>query len=691
LSKGVVVETGGTGGGVLRSREVAKLLSAMLLTSLVAACIAFVTGWLFHDTYAVKASLFGVVMLPVLAWLLSRGFFTSATVGFLIVLNAIAVFLLCTGGGLHDPGTILFAMVIVASGLLMNRAMALFSACLSLCCVSAVGVAELTGALQTQFSHLTNVNDLINILTVLGLTAVSVQVLTHAFFLNIERIQQTEQSYLQIFNATGEGIVLIDRNTGSFQDVNNALLEMLEISRSDLLDRSLGALTGTGETYDEVRLRAYFQAAADGNPQVFEWAARRSDGADLWLEISMRIAIVQGGQRILAVMRNVTDRRAEQQRIQVADKLQAVGQLAQGVAHDFNNQLTVILANASLLAQKLPVDSPLATYTEAIVESSRRSAALTQQLFAFARKGRRQSAPVDINALCNNVCELLRRSIDKRIEIQCQISTMPAFIEGDDAFVQNALLNLGLNARDAMPTGGTLSYAVSVVESETPGKKLVRILVTDTGIGIDPAHRARIFEPFFTTKETGHGMGLAAVYGTVKAHDGTIDVDSALGVGTTFVLVLPAMTKTVNAARTVSYTGGSTLDGTRVLLAEDEPGVAEVVVATLQILGCTVTHCKDGAEALAELDKNPESFDVVILDESMPKLTGTEVLIQMRLRNLHVPVISTSGHAKVGPGEGDTRADLFLPKPFSIDQLSESLSKALEKAQRPPKSATRVV
>ncbi len=685
-----MVETGGASGGLLRSREVAKVLRMMLLTSLAAACIALVTGLFYHDTYAVKASLLGVVTLPVLGWMLSRGLNTLATVGFLIVLNAMTVFLLCTGGGLHDPGTILFAVGIVASGLLMNRRMALLSACLSLCCVSAVGVAELTGALRTRFSHFTEVNDLINILTVLGLTAVLVQVLTRAFFLNIERIQQTEQSYLQIFNATGEGIVLIDRNTGAFQDANNALLEMLGVSRTALVDRGLDALNGNDETYGTDRLRTYFRAAAEGEPQVFEWAARKPDGADLWLEISMRIAMVQGGQRVLAVMRNVTDRREEQERIQVADKLQAVGQLAQGVAHDFNNQLTVILANASLLEQKLPADSPLATYSEAIVESCHRSAALTQQLFAFARKGRRQSAPVDINALCNNVCELLRRSIDKRIKVQCQISEMPAFIEGDDAFVQNALLNLGLNARDAMPTGGTLSYAVSLVESETPTKKLVRIVVQDTGIGIEPAYRARIFEPFFTTKETGHGMGLTAVYGTVKAHDGTIDVESAPGAGTTFILVLPAMTTTVDPPRTVSSGGGSTLAGTRVLLAEDEPSVADVVVATLQSLGCTVTHCKDGAEALAELEENPEPFDIVILDESMPKLTGTEVLIQMRLRKLHVPIISISGHAKVGPGAGDMRADLFLPKPFSLVQLSESLSKVLGQQQNQSKSATRL-
>src|SRR5512138_640010 len=257
---------------------------------------------------------------------------------------------------------------------------------------------------------------------------------------------------------------------------------------------------------------------------------------------------------------DVTERRRMEERLRQAEKLQGIGRLAGGVAHDFNNQLTGILANADFLVGALGGAAELRTAAEEIRAGAQRSARLTRQLLAFARKGNVVAIPVDVHEAIADVITLLRRSIDKRIAISTDLRAVPSVVIGDPTQLHNALLNLALNARDAMPEGGTLRFATRRVDppperraglhAPLPPGPLVELSVSDDGAGMDAETLAHVFEPFFTTKPAGEGtgLGLASVYGTIESHGGAITVASAPGRGTTFTMWLPRAEAEVAAA-----------------------------------------------------------------------------------------------------------------------------------------------
>jgi CheY-like chemotaxis protein len=286
---------------------------------------------------------------------------------------------------------------------------------------------------------------------------------------------------------------------------------------------------------------------------------------------------------------------------------------------------------------------------------------------------------IDVDALVEDVTVLLTRSIDKRIKVVHVPSTQPAIVQGDPSYLQNAVLNLGLNARDAMADGGTLRFVVDVLREGPPDstetRRWVRLRVEDTGAGMAEEVLAQIFEPFFTTKEQGNGMGLAAVYGTIQAHDGVIRVESKPQVGTTFTIQLPVAGESAVEKPPATFAVTPRFDGLRVLLADDEQAVAHVAKTLLDELGCTVTVCQDGAQALAELDKGPERFDLILLDHSMPRQSGEQVLRSLRDHRVNLPVISASGYrvARDAGGDQQYEPDAFLPKPFDLKDLARAI------------------
>jgi len=508
-------------------------------------------------------------------------------------------------------------------------------------CIS-VGVAELAGWIETNLPHELSASDVLFQAILILAVAVLVALMSRALRESIVRAHLTHQSYQEIFNASGEGIIVHD---AAF----------------------------TREAFEA-------QLSRTGpSPTRFEWCAIHREGRPVWLDVTVRSAVVGGRERVVSVLRDTSERRALEEQVQQAEKLRAVGQLARGVAHDFNNQLTVILANASLLEAEVAHEPELAEYTESIVQSSRRSAELTQQLLAFARKGQRREELVDLDELVAEVKLLLGRSIDKRIEVVHERAAEPAATRGDSTFLQSALLNLGLNARDAMPHGGTLRFAVEVVDAASGGRT-IRLRVEDTGCGMSKEVQAHVFEPFFTTKEAGNGMGLAAVYGTVVAHEGTIEVESRPGHGTRFTIELPhAAAAGPPSSAGPSEASGPRFEGVHVLLAEDEPGVARVATRILRSLGCLVTHCADGEAALAALREG--DFDVALLDHSMPRMTGAEALAAARELGCTLPVVAMSGYRE-SSGSPRHRPDAFVAKPFTRSALADALESVLKPAAR---------
>jgi PAS domain S-box-containing protein len=408
-----------------------------------------------------------------------------------------------------------------------------------------------------------------------------------------------------------------------------------------------------------------------------------------------RYRIAQSGAPILSgggettgrvlVLSDITERHALAEQLRQREKLDAIGELAGGIAHDFNNQLTAVLGYAGMLVSRLG-DPMHKRFADHILEAANRAADLTHQLLTFAHRGSFRRLPVDTHQVIAGVVDMLAHSIDKRIEIRTKLEADPSTVLADATQLQTAVLNLGLNARDAMPDGGELSFATRVVTVEdtsanraSPAGRYLEILVKDSGVGMSAETRNKVFEPFFTTKPVGKGtgLGLSSVYGTAKAHGGFLEVESELGKGSAFRLLLPVLDAVVaevpvEEARMCAGQG-------RILVVDDEPVVLGLTRDMLLCLGYDVEAFLDPTEALDYYRREWKNTDVVLVDMVMPKLNGRDLYLAMREVNPKVRAIATSGYIMNGGAEGilGLGALFFLQKPFNEATLSQVVADAL--------------
>ncbi len=426
--------------------------------------------------------------------------------------------------------------------------------------------------------------------------------------------------------------------------------------------------------------------AAPGEPVYIE-VFRVVDVAGDYIELEGQFTClydVQGIEGVVFNGRDVTERRQLEERLRHSEKMDAVGQLAGGIAHDFNNQLTGILAYADLLCRRL-CDEPLAHYANQIVRSAMRSADLVRKLLEFAHRGPIHRKPTDVNEVVADLAELLERSLDERIALEVELSESACVTFGDPTQIHNAILNLALNARDAMPDGGTIAIRTSTVALDReesrcafhvePGR-YVRVVVSDDGIGMDEETRQRAFEPFFTTKPMGKGtgMGLAMLYGTAHSHAGSVSLTSKPGAGTTVELYLPVCREEIVAPSPRPPTPAGP-EGRTIVVVDDDDQVRRAVTDLLQELGHTVWACADGDEAVELHRKSWREVDLVILDMVMPRMSGDVTFRALREIDPDVRVLLTSGHttdAKVKRLLEDG-AQGFVRKPFDIDEISAAI------------------
>ncbi len=377
-----------------------------------------------------------------------------------------------------------------------------------------------------------------------------------------------------------------------------------------------------------------------------------------------------------------SERRRRELEVELArsQRMEALGKLAGGLAHDFNNMLTGIIGQAELVALKAANNEELARHAQLIVGTGERAAHLTRQLLTFGRQRERVVEPTGLHHLIQNVVAILERSINRRIEIVLALTADPDVIDGDAAQLESALLNLGINGRDAMPDGGVLSFSTERLVFGNPPMPWIRVRVSDTGTGIPRGDLDRIFDPYFTTKAMGKGtgLGLAAVYGTLRDHGGTVAVESKLGEGTTFTLSLPASTEVrKHPANPPRPSPGAPRC---VLAIDDESVVLESLRGMLERLGHSVLTANDGDEAIEIFTRKRKMIDIVVLDLVMPRMSGREVLERLRALDRNLPVILTSGYSEepledVIAGGGAR----WMPKPFrqsdiavAIEELSAS-------------------
>jgi signal transduction histidine kinase/ActR/RegA family two-component response regulator len=412
----------------------------------------------------------------------------------------------------------------------------------------------------------------------------------------------------------------------------------------------------------------------------------------------MMVALVTRMERSLRLARQETLRREQAERARAEAELQAleskqlemVGRLAAGVAHDFNNNLTAIMGSAELLRLDLPETGSARELSDSILLASQRLAELTRQLLAYSRKARMQQTPLDLHAVVEQAVTLARRSMDPNITIVTELNARQSTVAGDAALLQSAVLNLLINARDAMPSGGTLTVATATMEFTNtssgglPVGLCVVLEVIDTGRGIPKEQVPNIFDPFFTTKPVGKGtgLGLAAVAGTVKAHNGSIEVNSDLETGTAFRVYLPC----VDPEGVVSIPPSTPVvhgEG-EILLVEDDAMVSMTAVATLQSFGYRVTHAQDGKTALEQVTAHPGRFQLVLLDLRMPGLSGEATFGKLHELEPSLPVLIWSGYG----AEQDVSNMLkrgavgFVQKPYRVAELSRTVA---AKIRRPKK------
>ncbi|HEU4722033.1 MAG TPA: response regulator [Gemmatimonadaceae bacterium] len=455
---------------------------------------------------------------------------------------------------------------------------------------------------------------------------------------------------------------------------------------------------------DLERVRATMLAMTESAaPQEIEFRLEAGAHEIRWIYVKGRgVSAPDGGtrpSRVVGVMLDVTRQRGLEAQLQQSQKMEAVGQLAGGVAHDFNNMLTAILSYGQLAFDDLPEGATRNDVGE-IVNAAQRAAALTRQLLAFSRQQVLRPQDLDLNATIANIESMLRRLIVESIQVETRLAPGLWTVRADPGQVEQVLMNLAVNARDAMGDSGTLvvetsnhvvASGISNADRDVPAGEYVVMAVSDTGCGIDPALRQRIFEPFFTTKPPGQGtgLGLATIYGIVKQSGGHIILHSEMGVGTTFRIFLPRADAAEGAAPEESpadepSAGGLTKGSALILLAEDDADLRAVAIRVLRQAGYDVVETNDGEQALRSIERLGDAIQLIVSDVVMPQLTGPELARTLRERGVKAPLLLMSGYTSDSAIQNGVllRGVSYLEKPFTPEMLTRRVREALDGAGR---------
>lgn len=497
-------------------------------------------------------------------------------------------------------------------------------------------------------------------------------------------------AYRELFERSADAILFIEGET--FVDCNDAAVQMLRCrSRTELLSTHPSELSPEfqpdGRPSFE-KASEMISVAFQRGSHRFEWDHLRADGEVFPVEVLLTAV----GDRLHVVWRELGERKQLEAKLREAQKMEVVGRLAAGVAHDFNNLLVVVLGNADLLCTTLAQNSPQARLAVEIRDAGERGSQLVKRLLAFGRRQQYLPSAVELGAVVDDLASLIRRLLGANIELEI-VHPSPVTICTDRGQLEQALLNLSTNARDAMPTGGAVTISVGVSEPaqaealDLPHTgRFAYLRLNDTGQGMNEQTRARACEPFFTTKPsgTGTGLGLASVHGSVSQSGGLVRIASALGRGTTVGLYWPLGHMPERAAEPVregpdDEREGTSLAGVRILLVEDEPGVAAFVERTLSESGCVLTHVTNGRSALEKIADGLR-VDLILSDVIMPVMGGPAMVAELGRRGIELPVVFMSGFTNDAIAAAGLDAMAFLlEKPFTPWELRGAVRRAVAK------------
>jgi two-component system, cell cycle sensor histidine kinase and response regulator CckA len=493
-----------------------------------------------------------------------------------------------------------------------------------------------------------------------------------------------DKRFRLLFEEHPQPMWVFDLETQKFLAANKAAVSLYGYKRAEFRRLRLADVLG-----EEDARRLAKEMGTSGMPASL-WRHRTKTGRLIEVETAVHEIRYDGGRAGLAVLMDVTDRRRLEEQLRQAQKMEAVGMLAGGVAHDFNNLLTIITGYGQLISGNLPDDDPNRHSAEQIVKAGERAAALTRQLLAFSRRQVLQPKVLDLNMLVKALSTMLQRLIGEDIDLRLVLDAELGRVNADPGQLEQVLMNLVINARDAMPQGGTLTmetanvnldeeYAKSHLASKAGPR--VMLAVSDTGYGMDESTRARLFEPFFTTKTPGKGtgLGLATVFGIIKQSGGGLDVTSEPGRGTTVRVYLPSINQPVVTEAEVVHNASS--PGTEtILLVEDDEMVRTLVRETLEREGYKLLEAAEPLEARKIADDYKGSIQLLITDVVMPKISGSALAKQIVGQRPETKVLYMSGYTDTTIIKNglEQQNSAFLQKPFTPHALTQKVRDVLE-------------
>jgi PAS domain S-box-containing protein len=498
----------------------------------------------------------------------------------------------------------------------------------------------------------------------------------------------SEHKYRTLFDES-QDMVFEAQLDGTIIDINPAGVALFGYDeKEELLRMNIGRDLFADP---EERGRVVSMLVRNGYIKNHEIRVKKKDGTILLLEVTSTVVRDSKGnvEAYRGIARDITLQKILEEQILHGQKMESLGTLAGGIAHEFNNVLAMILPSAEMIAASSDMKSKTAAYVHRIIEAANRGAAIAKQLLVFARTEKGEFKPVSLQRVVLEVSSLLSHTIAKNITIRTLITAENSMILGENGLLHQAALNLALNAKDAMPDGGALTLEVADAQPEElqrhfpdidDGSYLV-LRVKDTGIGMDEKTRGRMFDPFFTTKEhgAGTGLGLSIVHGIVNNHRGYIDVESALGRGTTVSVYFPRLAESVAEAPPAAD-GETEADNETILVIDDEEAIREMLADLLTHHGYRVLTASNGVEGMEQLQEHHRDIRVVLSDLGMPKMNGEQFFAAAKNFDPDVKIIISTGH--VNPGIRTKLLDLgvkdVISKPFSTDKLLPVLRRALE-------------
>ncbi len=508
---------------------------------------------------------------------------------------------------------------------------------------------------------------------------------------DITRQRLAEEQFYRLSRAVEQSpvaIVITDLD-GRAQYVNSKFIAVTGHTLEDILDSHIEVLRDGHP--DETSYRKFWETVRAGGEWRGELSTKRAGGSTVWEAVKVSCLRSPAGEitNFLCLREDVTERKKLEQELRQAHKMESLGTLAGGIAHDFNNLLAIINGYAEFCQQGTHEPAALQKSLREIHRAAQRASGLVRQILTFSRKTEVKFSPVDLNHFSRELVSLLAETFPRTVTFQLDLQDRLPPLLADQTQVQQIVLNLSVNARDAMPSGGVITIATGLQSGVSlarfnadPNLAYACLRVSDTGTGMSPEVRARIFEPFFTTKQGNHGtgLGLAVVYGIVVAHHGFIDVESTPGAGSTFSVYLP-LAERAGATPTVLAANATFPGGTEsLLIVDDEESLRTLLATALARKGYQTTTASSGLEAIELISDQQRHFDLVLLDLNMPGATGIEVLKIIRICRPQTKVLVISGH--ITP---EARLEFeqlgqkhFVQKPYRLDEVGRQLRGLLE-------------